>query len=105
MESASAAGYLAGSTRRDEVWRTVHARKYFFGHGISRCWAERRLPDVECMDSRKRCEETIAGDGVDSRRWIRGGGGVGNPGRGRGPGRGGGGGGFRGFTGGEFCGF
>src|SRR5256885_8847122 len=81
MESACTAGRMAGSTRRDEVWRTVHARKYFFGHGISRCWAERRLLDVECMDSRKRCEEKIAGDGVDSRRRIRGGGNVGTAAR------------------------
>src|SRR5882724_4246443 len=77
MESAGAAGYIAGSTRRDEVWRTVHARKYFWRHGFSRCGAERRLPDVECMDSCKHSEEQIAGDGVDSRRRICGGGDVG----------------------------
>src|SRR5947207_3582448 len=77
MESAGAARRMAGSARRDEVWRTMHARKYFWRHGFSRSRAERRLLDVECMDSRKRCEEKIAGDGVDSRGRIRGGGDVG----------------------------
>src|SRR5258706_15835634 len=77
MESACAASCVGGSTRRDKVWRTVHAGEYFWRHGFSRCGAERRLPDVECMDSCKRSEEQIAGDGVDSRRRICGGGGGG----------------------------
>src|SRR5438105_15884346 len=70
MESAGAARRMAGSARRDKVWRTVHARKYFWRHGFSRSRAGRRLLDVECMDSRKRCEEKIPGDGVDPRGRI-----------------------------------
>src|SRR5579871_517776 len=70
LEGARTGKSVGGSAPGNGIRRALYARKHFFRHGVSRPGAERRLSDVERMDSRERCKGEIAGDGVDSWRRI-----------------------------------